>query len=163
MTLSFDGSRGLSIGAGSLFGGMELSGLEVFLISFAMSAAVELAYCISVMVYLRAFKIKAKFKSAANLTTSAYIAVTILDLFNIITVGFFKSESTALSQFGMIAFVLLLYLAVDKVLNGKKPFWSFFLMLAAASAAAMITALVVSCPIIVMRGLEELARSVTVF
>lgn len=157
MTLSFDATHGLSIGAGSLFSGMKLSGLEVFLISFAMSVAVEFVYSIAVIIFLKSFKIKTSFKSAANLTLSAYIAVSIIDLFNILTIGFFKSESTTLSGFGMIAFILLLYLGITKVLDGKKPFWSFFLMMTCASIAALIVALVVTCPIIVIRGLQELA------
>ncbi len=160
MTLSFDGSRGLSIGAGSLFSGMKLSGLEVFLISFAMSIAVEFVYSLAVKVFLKSFKIKGSFKAAANLTMSAYISVAVLDLFNITTIGYLNSESTALSSFGMIAFILLLYLGITKVLDGKKPFWSFFLMMTCASIVALIAALVVCCPIIVMRGLEELATTI---
>lgn len=160
MTLSFDGSRGLSIGAGSLFSGMKLSGLEVFLISFAMSIAVEFVYSLAVSVFLKSFKIKVSFKSAANLTMSAYIAVAVLDLVNITTIGYLNSESTALSGFGMIAFILLLYLGITKVLGDRKPFWSFFLMMTCASIVALIAALVVCCPIIVMRGLEELATTI---
>ena len=163
MTLSFDGTNGFSIGAGSLFSGMSLSGLEVFLISFAMSVAVEFVYSIAVMIFFKTFKLKTKFKQAANLTLSAYIAVTVMDLFNIITIGSFKSESTTSSGFGMIAFILLLYLGITKILEGKKPFWSFFLMMTCASVAALIAALVVTCPIIVMRGLEELARTAVLF
>ena len=163
MTLSFDATHGLSIGAGSLFSGMKLSGLEVFIISFAMSAAVEFVYSIAVMVFFRTFKIKTKFKSAANLTMSAYIAVTVIDLFNIITIGTFKSESTTLSGFGMIAFILLLYLGIINVLKDKKPFWSFFLTMTCASLAALVAALVVTCPIIVMRGLQELANTTVAF
>lgn len=159
MALSFDGTHGLSIGAGSLFSGMSLSSLEVFLISFAMSLAVEFIYSIAVMIFFRSFKIKAKFKAAANLTMSAYIAVTVMNLFNIITIGTFNSESTTLSGFGMIAFILLLYLGIIKVLKDKKPFWSFFLTMTCASLAALIAALVVTCPIIVMRGLEQLAST----
>ncbi|MCR5653221.1 MAG: hypothetical protein K6F88_05410 [Ruminococcus sp.] len=163
MTLSFDGTHGLSIGAGSLFSGMKLSGLEVFLISFAMSVAVEFVYSIAVMVFFRLFKIKTKFKAAANLTMSAYIAVTIVDLFNIITIGAFKSESTVLSSFGMIAFILLLYIGIINILRDKKPFWSFFLTMVCASLAALVAALVVTCPIIVMRGLQELANTTVAF
>lgn len=163
MTLSFDGSRGFSIGAGGLFSGMKLSGLEIFLISFAMSVAVEFVYSLAVDLYLKFFKIKAKFKAAANLTMSAYIAVSVMDLFNIITIGWFNSENTTLSSFGMIAFILLLYLGLTKVLDGKKPFWSFFLMMTCASLAALVAALVVTCPIIVMRGLQELANANVVF
>lgn len=163
MTLSFDGTRGFSIGAGGLFSGMKLSGLEVFLISFAMSIAVEFVYSLAVNFYLKFFKIKTKFKAAANLTMSAYIAVSVMDLFNIITIGSFNSESTTLSSFGMIAFILLLYLGITKVLEGKKPFWSFFLMMTCASLAALVAALVVTCPIIVMRGLQELANTSVLF
>ena len=163
MTLSFDGSRGFSIGAGGLFSGMKLSGLEIFLISFAMSVAVEFVYSLAVNFYLKFFKIKTKFKAAANLTMSAYIAVSVVDLFNIITIGSFNSESTALSSFGMIAFILLLYLGITKVLDGKKPFWSFFLMMTCASLAALLAALIVTCPIIVMRGLQELANTTVQF
>ncbi len=163
MTLSFDATHGLSIGAGSLFSGMKLSGLEVFVISFAMSVAVEFVYSIAVMVFFRTFKVKTKFKAAANLTMSAYIAVTVMDLFNIITIGTFKSESTTLSCFGMIAFILLLYLGITNVLKDKKPFWSFFLTMTCASLAALVAALVVTCPIIVMRGLQELANTTVAF
>lgn len=163
MTLSFDGTHGFSIGAGGLFSGMKLSGLEVFLISFAMSVAVEFVYSLAVNFYLKIFKVKTKFKAAANLTMSAYIAVSVMDLFNIITIGWFNSESTNLSSFGMIAFILLLYLGLTRVLDGKKPFWSFFLMMTCASLAALVAALVVTCPIIVMRGLQELANTSVVF
>lgn len=163
MTLSFDGTRGLSIGAGSLFSGMKLSGLEVFLISFAMSLAVEFVYSLAVMIFLKSFKVKAKFKAAANLTMSAYIAVAVLDTVNISTIGYLDSESTALSGFGMIAFILLLYFGITRVLYDKKPFWSFFLMMTCASVVALIVALVICCPIIVMRGLEELANTTITF
>ena len=163
MTLSFDATHGLSIGAGNLFSGMKLSGLEVFLISFAMSIAVEFVYSLAVMIFLRLFKVKSKFKESANLTMSAYIAVSLIDLFNIITIGYFKSEMTTLASFGMIAFILLLYLGIIKVLEDKKPFWSFFLMMTCASLAALVAALVVTCPIIVMRGLEELAATSVLF
>ena len=163
MTLSFDGTHGFSIGAGSLFSGMKLSGLEVFLISLAMSIAVEFIYSIAVMIFFRTFKIKTKFKSAANLTMSAYIAIALFDLFNIITIGSFRSESTTLSAFGTIAFTLLLFFGITNVLKDKKPFWSFFLMITCASLAAVLAALVVTCPIIVMRGLQELANTTAGF
>ena len=113
--------------------------------------------------FLKSFKVKTKFKAAANLTMSAYIAVAVLDIVNISTIGYLDSESTALSGFGMIAFILLLYFGITRVLYDKKPFWSFFLMMTCASVVALIVALVICCPIIVMRGLEELANTTITF
>ena len=159
-TLSFDSSRGLSIGVGSLFNGMTMSYFEVFLVSLAVGISIQLAFSYSLMVFFKSLKSTAKFRQAANLVTSSYIAVSVISLVNILTVGTFMSEYSMITSFGIVAFGILLYLGVSKGLGGKRPFWSFVLMITCAFVASLIFAMIISSPIVVMRALESLAHSV---
>lgn len=157
-TLSYDSSRGLSVGVGNLFTGMTLSYFEIFLVSFAVSIATQFAFSFAVMIFFKSLKQPAKFKPVANLVTSSYISVAVVNLINIITIGYFMSEYSLITTFGTMAFGILLYLGISRALGGKRPFWSFFLMMTCAFLGSMIIALVISSPIVVMRGLESLVK-----
>ena len=159
--LSYDSSGGRSVGLGNLFTDMSMSYFEVFIVSLAVSVSTLFAFSFGVKIYMKALKKPGNFKSAANLTSCAHIPFSLISLFNIVTVGWFSSEYSLITTFGYIAFGILLYIGIIKVLDNKKPFWSFFLMMTCVFFGLTVIALVLSSPIIVMRALQSLVNGIS--
>lgn len=115
---------------------------EVFFSMFALNLTSALAISLGVRSFIKFHKGDGHFLSSANLVTASYLPVMFVFGFNIVTVGATSSVLDSVLNLAEIASIMLVFAGISKALNGKKPLWSFFLMIIIASVVAVIVAMI---------------------
>lgn len=124
---------------------------EVFFIMFAMNLTLVFALSLGVRSFIKFHKGDGHFLSSANLVTASHLPVMFVLVFNIVTVGAISPLLDPVTSLAEVAATMLLFAGVSKALGGKKPIWSFFLMLIIASVVAIIVAMIFISPILFSR------------
>lgn len=151
-TVSFNSSGEFKNGLTSIAGAKTTFGSgEVFFIMFAINLTLAFAMSIGVRAFIKFHKGDGHFLSSANLVTASYLPVMFVLLFNIVTVGAISPFLDSMVNIADIASIMLLFAGISKALGGKKPLWSFFLMMMIAAVAAVIVAMIFISPILFSR------------
>ena len=124
---------------------------EVFFITIALNLTLAFAMSLGVRAFIKFHKGDGHFLSSANLVTASYLPVMFVLLFNIVTVGAISPLLDSITGIANIASVMILFAGISKALGGKKPLWSFFLMMIIASVVAVIAAMIFISPILFSR------------
>lgn len=124
---------------------------EVFFIMLALNLTLAFAMSLGVRSFIKFHKGDGHFLSSANLVTASYLPVMFVLVFNIITVGAMSTVLDSVTKLAEVASTMLLFAGVSKALGGKKPIWSFFLMIIIASVVAVIVAMIFISPILFSR------------
>jgi hypothetical protein len=106
---------------------------------------------LGVRAFIKFHKGDGHFLSSANLVTASYLPVMLVLLFNIVTVGAISPLLDSITGIANIASVMILFAGISKALGGKKPLWSFFLMVIIATVVAVIVAMIFISPILFSR------------
>ncbi len=159
MTVSYGITEGRSLGAGSAFVDLSMNNVETFIVALAISIGTGITYSLALMFYFKAIEVETRFKPCANLVMSAYIPITLMHAANIISFGYLFAAGFGTEQIGFAFFAIMLFIGVRRITGGKKPLWSFILMLGIAAAVAIVVGMIVSSPIIVTRALMEMAQT----
>ncbi len=124
---------------------------EVFFVTLALHLMLAFAMPLGVRAFIKFHKGDGHFLSSANLVTASYLPVMLFYAFNILTGGSLTAIVSYLSVLGEIASYMLLFSGISRKLGGKKPIWSFFLMIIITTAVAIIVAMVIILPILFSR------------
>lgn len=124
---------------------------EVFFLTLALNLMTVFAMALAVRAFIKFHKGDGHFLSSANLVTVSYLPVILFYVFNILTGGALSSIVNSVSVLGTVASYMLLFSGTSKALGGKKPIWSFFLMIVIAETVAVIVAMIVISPILFSR------------
>ncbi len=124
---------------------------EVFFVTLAINFMLAFAMPLGVRALIKFHKGDGHFLSSANLVTASFLPQIMFFIFNIVTAGALSSVMSPLRLLGEIATFMLLFAGISKALGGKKPIWSFFLMVIIAVAAAFVVAMIVVSPILFSR------------
>lgn len=151
-TVSFNANGAFKSALPSLAGAKTTYGSgEVFFITFALNLTLVFALSLGVRSFIKFHKGDGHFLSSANLVTASYLPVMFVLAFNIITVGAISSLLEPITNLAGVASTMLLFAGVSKALGGKKPIWTFFLMIIIASVVSVIAAMIFVSPIIFSR------------
>lgn len=131
-----------------------------FMYGLLFSAAILFAVILGVMLYFKAYKQRAGFRSCANLTCCAFLPLMTVAAADIVTAG----QAGAVLEPGSLVFTLaccavflLLYTGVTASL-GKKPFWSFMLMLLCSLSAAVAVCLLIAVSAVASNAISSAAN-----
>lgn len=133
---------------------------EVFFIMFALEITLAFAMSLAVRSFIKFHKGDGHFLSSANLVTASYLPVMFVLAFNIVTVGAISPLLDTVKNLASIASTMLLFAGVSKALGGKKPIWSFFLMIIIASLVAVAVAMIFISPILFSRFAYSLIETI---
>ena len=151
-TVSFNSQGKVTNQIGKIFTDTTSFGSgEVFFIKLAVETALMFAMIIGVRAFIKFHNGDGHFLSSANLVTSSQLPIMMFLVFNIVTGGALTSIINTVFSLGQYAVVMLIFAGVSRVLGGKKPLWSFFLMLICVTVAAAVAAMIVISPILFSR------------
>lgn len=121
---------------------------EIFFITVALEVVYSFALILGVRSFIRYHKGDGHFANSANLVSATTLPITMLYLLNVITGGALSFIINPLTELGLLAMFMMLFSGISKEINGKKPIWSFFLMLIIVIAVTAVITIIVISPII---------------
>lgn len=124
---------------------------EVFFLNLALSLVSLFALSFAVRLFIKLHKGDGHWTMSANLVTAAHLPLMMINVFNIVTGGVVSGLLTWVTSLGTCAVYMLIFAGISKALGGKKPIWSFFLMIICATAAAVVVTVFVASPVIFSR------------
>jgi NADH:ubiquinone oxidoreductase subunit K len=116
----------------------------------------------AVRIFIKMHKGDGHFNMSANLVTAAQLPVMMIGLFNVITGGVISGVLASVDVLVDCASYMLIFAGISKALGGKKPIWSFFLMIICATAATVVITVFVASPVIFSRVAYSLMDSFNV-
>jgi uncharacterized Zn finger protein (UPF0148 family) len=143
--------KGVNFGAG-----------EVFFLNLALALITMFVMSFAVRIFIKMHKGDGHFNMSANLVTAAQLPVMMIGLFNVITGGVISGVLASADVLVDCASYMLIFAGISKALGGKKPIWSFFLMIICATAAAVVITVFVASPVIFSRVAYSLMDSFNV-
>ncbi len=147
-TATFNSTRDTSLVLNGAFPKADFGAGEVFFITLATSIVTSLVFILGIRAFIKFHKGDGHFANSANLYSAVIIPITMFYLLNIITGGTLSFIITPLTQLATLAMYMMLFSGISAQIGGKKPLWSFFLMLIIVSAVTVIITMVVISPII---------------
>ncbi len=151
-TVSFNSQGTVTYQVGNIFSDTTSFGSgEVFFINLAVETALMFAMIIGVRAFIKFHNGDGHFLSSANLVTASQLPIMMFLVFNIVTGGALTSIINTVFSLGKYAVIMLIFAGVSRVLGGKKPLWSFFLMLICVTVVAAVVAMIVISPILFSR------------
>ncbi|MCH5304217.1 MAG: hypothetical protein J1E41_05080 [Ruminococcus sp.] len=151
-TVSFNAKGNVSNQLGNVLSNIVSFGSgEVFFITLFTNAIFMFTMIIGFRAFIKAQGGDGHFLSGANLISAAQLPIMMFLAFNIITGGAISSIIDAAAVLGEYAMIMLIFAGVRKILDGRKPIWSFFLMIICVTVVAAIVAMIVISPILFSR------------
>lgn len=151
-TVSFNAGGAFSAGLTSAISSkISFGSGEVFFVTLAVNLMLAFAMPLAVRAFIKFHHGDGHFLSSANLVTASFLPQIMIFVFNIITAGALSSFLSPLRTLVEVASYMLIFAGISKALGGKKPIWSFFLMIIIATVVAFIAAMVVASPILFSR------------
>lgn len=147
-TATFNSTREFSLILGGVLSKGSFGSGEIFFITLGFEIVYSLALILGVRAFIKYHKGDGHFSNSANLVSAATLPITTLYLLNVITGGALSFIINPLTSLGLLAMFMMLFSGISKTINGKKPIWSFFLMLIIVIAVTVIITLIVVSPII---------------
>lgn len=121
---------------------------EVFFVAIGLSIIYVLAFTFGIRAFIKFHKGDGHFSNSANLLASALLPITVLLFFNVITAGFMSFIFNPLINLANIAMYMMVFSGISAKIDGKKPIWSFFLMIIAVAVVTVVVGVLVLSPII---------------
>ena len=147
-TATFNSSHEFSIILGGFLSKGSFGSGEIFFITLAFEIVYSFALILGVRSFIKYHKGDGHFSNSANLVSAATLPIIMLYLLNVITGGALSFIINPLAALGLLAMFMMLFSGISRTINGKKPIWSFFLMLIIVIAVAVIVTFIVVSPII---------------
>lgn len=147
-TATFNSTNDFSMIMGKVLSKGSFGSGEIFFITIGFEIVYSLALILGVRSFIKYHKGDGHFSNSANLVSAATLPITTLYLMNVITGGALSFIINPLVGLGLLAMFMMLFSGISKVINGKKPIWSFFLMLIIVIAVTVIITVIVVSPII---------------
>lgn len=147
-TATFNSTHDFSLILGKVLSKESFGSGEIFFITIGFEIVYSLALILGVRSFIKYHKGDGHFSNSANLVSASTLPITMLYVLNVITGGALSFIINPLVGFGLLAMFMMLFSGISKVINGKKPLWSFFLMLIIVIAVTIIITVIVVSPII---------------
>lgn len=131
-----------------LLKGVNFGAGEIFFLVLMLDLITMFALAFGVRVFIKLHKGDGHFVQSANLVSATQLPLMVISAFNVVTGGVISGVLGTFTTMANIASTMLLFSGISRVLGGKKPIWSFFLMIICVSFAAIIVTVFVASPII---------------
>lgn len=130
---------------------VDMGSGEVFFLTLAYGLISMFTLALAVRFFIKLHKGDGHFNMSANLVCAAQLPNMLIFAFNTVTGGAVSGIISAVSALATCAVYMLIFAGISKALGGKKPIWSFFLMLICYATIAIVVTVFVASPIIFSR------------
>ena len=147
-TATFNANGSYSSGIAPMIKNVKFGAGEVFFLNLFFGLITLFTMSIAVRFFIKIHKGDGHWTPSANLVTAAQLPIMTIGVFNILTGGVISGILETVSTLATCASYLLLFSGISKALGGKKPIWSFFLMIICVTVISAVITVFVASPII---------------
>ncbi len=134
---------------------------EIFFATLAILIIYSLVFSLGIRSFIKFHGGDGHFANSANLFSATTLPITMIYLLNVVTGGALSFILTPLSELATVAMFMMLFSGMCRVIGGKKPIWSFFLLIIIVVAVTAVVSLVVISPIIFSSVAYEIIDKIT--